>query len=375
MTTHSTAGSPAHSIDNSRDQYTSDTTSEDQNSASPDQTNQPDNHSNDEPHLAPQLEALADIWDALQSLPEQETSPTEYLETADTRSKLENQLQNRLTRLGAELFEQFLDARRGDDWSTASLELLAELDTAIGAETRPTPDPDLDTLLPELHQAITTAPSSLENTEALERELRNLRELLAPDRLKSYAALPDDLHRAMLTVVVSRMRHVQTYRDRSIAAPLELDDAISELFRTLGRHLNRFDPGYIRGMKLEHDPYTDSWVADITHWSSRLGALCNEYLSTPLGHQSDNADTPLTSAPSTSKHPDNLDAHSALNSIEQSLADDTTDTDDLRDIVATYLDRGLNASHPRLLDILAPHAHLFTADRFQPLQHAFSAVD
>jgi hypothetical protein len=350
MTTHSTASSSVDSIGSSP----TDTSTNDETEPHP----QPDGSS-----LTPQLEALADIWEALQSLPDQEASPTEYLETADTRSQLESQLQTRLKHLGAEVLEQFLHARDSGELPADELDLPVDFDSAPDSPRQA--DVDLDALLPELHGAVTDAPNDIDTHQGLADELDALHTLLGSDRLSDYASLPDELHRAMLTVVVARMRRVQTLRDTAISGRLDLEETISELFRTLGRHLNRFDPGYIRGMKLEHDPYTDSWIADITHWSSRLGELCNDYLATPLGHH----------APDTPDEPEHLDAHRALNSIEQSIDDDASDHEDLRDLVAAYLDRGLNASHPRLVDLLAPHSDLFTSDRFRPLQHAFSAID
>lgn len=347
-----------------------------------------------------------EVWAALTELNERmSSSPKVYRELSGRREEVEAELREALADIGAIVFEQLYEqpvgaVERGEQEAEPESDKAAEEEPRPTQVTEPAAHPSADRarivgrvehtlapsgaqpgrtaritaadvasaaesmgpefqddspdegnvavaqLLPDIKSRLGSPPEKIEKFPQFMGELGTLTSATRDEQLELWAKLPDEVQRCLAGYVTARLRHLQDEVPSAVAGAAPVKQRFSNIVAPLRDYLDRVRPGFVHGLKLDHEPKSSSWKADAQNYRAELAELARHY----YGDAEGGADAA-----------EEFNVERALYEIEAMLDGDDWERTELVSHVEVSIEHGLDASDTRLLRLLRPYRALFVA--------------
>ncbi len=202
---------------------------------------------------------------------------------------------------------------------------------------------------------IDDVPDTLGSRRDLRKELHACQEALDETPPHAWSTVEDDLAQAVIWVLTTRLRRLQTRLD-DIKMPSAFEDDIVGSIQALTKISKEHQPGFVHGLKREHDPkYGSTWRHDIERALSVYETELDQY----PGLQDESEEPEITQS----------DRDRAFTQLQKAVEDDNKE--EVLGQVERYLDHGyFTADDERFVNLLAHRADWFEGESFPKLQRA-----
>ena len=130
-------------------------------------------------------------------------------------------------------------------------------------------------MLGDLKSRVGSQRASFPDRDAVLSERGTLDALTRPQEMDGWRLLPRAVQHSLMSLLTARARTLQA------EAHLLEDSVLKDVFQRLSRYSKTYEPGFVHGLALDHQPQHDSWREDTRRWQDAFHRIINKYTPEP----------------------------------------------------------------------------------------------